>query len=65
MNEFPLPNLVYSRTFRFALDHIAKLSDLSQRLRMDQSEIVRLAVDEFFARHAEDQPQPQPAEKEA
>ena len=53
MNEFPLPNLVYSRTFRFALDHIAKLSDLSQRLRKDQSEIVREAIDEYFDRHME------------
>ena len=52
-----------TRTYSMRMLHIAKLSDLSHRLRMDQSEIVRQAIDEFFARHAEDQPQP--AEKEA
>lgn len=63
MNEFPLPNFPYTRTYRFGLEHVAMLSDLAQRLRMDQAEIVRLAIEEFFARHNE-QPQPEPAEKE-
>ena len=52
------------RTYSMRMLQIARLSDLSQRLRMDQSEIVRQAVDEYFARH-NDQLQPQPAEKEA
>lgn len=54
---FPLPNLAYTRTYRFGMEHIAKLSFLADVLKKDQSEIVRDAIDEYFERHA-DEPMP-------
>lgn len=49
---FPLPNLAYTRTYRFGMEHIAKLSFLAETLRKDQSEIVREAIDEYFEKHS-------------
>lgn len=54
---FPLPNLAYTRTYRFGMEHIAKLSFLAGVLNKDQSEIVRDAIDEYFERHS-DAPMP-------
>lgn len=51
-----------TRAYSMRMLQIARLSDLSHRLGMDQSEIVRRAIDEYYARHQE-QPQPEPAEK--
>lgn len=48
-----LPNLPYSRTFRFGLITVTQLSQLSGTLEMDQSAIVRDAIDEYFERHAD------------
>jgi predicted transcriptional regulator len=50
---FPIPNLAYTRTYRFGMDHIAKLSFLAGALKKDQSEIVREAIDEYYERHAD------------
>ena len=47
-NEMPI-----NRLFSMRMPQIAKLSDLSQRLDKDQSEIVREALDEYYERHAE------------
>jgi predicted transcriptional regulator len=56
---YPLPNLAYTRTYRFGMDHIAKLSHLAEALHKDQSEIVREAIDEYYARFASDEAAPE------
>lgn len=56
MADYPLPNLPYARTYRFGMEHIAKLSHLAETLQKDQSEIVRTAIEEYYERHADDQP---------
>lgn len=65
MNSYPLPNLAYTRTYRFGMDQIAKLSHLANLLRMDQSAIVRDAIDEYFERHADDKPEEMEAHRMA
>lgn len=55
---FPLPNLAYTRTYRFGMDHIAKLSFLADALKKDQSEIVRDAIDEYYERYSENEKAP-------
>ena len=52
--DIPLPNLPYTRTYRFGMEHIAKLSMLAEMLRKDQSAIVREAIDEYYARNVND-----------
>lgn len=52
--EIPLPNLPYTRTYRFGIEHIAKLGMLAEMLRKDQSVIVREAIDEYYARYVDE-----------
>jgi predicted DNA-binding protein len=65
MNEFPLSNFPYTRTYRFSMEDIAKLSDLSQRLRKSQAEIVREALCEYYENHKDEEFSLQPAAQEA
>ena len=52
--SIPLPNLAYTRTYRLSTDHVHKLRELSAKLRKDNSEIVREAIDEYYQRHQEE-----------
>lgn len=58
MIETPQPPII--QTFTCHMEHIAKLSELKQRLGINKSEIIRRSINEFYARNQE---QPQ-AEKE-
>ena len=62
MSFVPLPNLVYSRTYRFAEEHIRKLAHLSAVSNKEQSEILREALDEYYERHIRVVPTPQSAQ---
>lgn len=63
MNEFPLSNFPYTRTYRFSMEDIAKLSDLSQRLRKSQAEIIRESLDEYYENHKDEEFSAQPAQE--
>jgi predicted DNA-binding protein len=63
MNEFPLSNFPYTRTYRFSMEDIAKLSDLSQRFRKSQSDIVREALNEYYENHKDEELQVRPVQE--
>ena len=42
-----------NRTFSIRLGTIARLTELSEKLGMDKSQVVREAVDEYYQRHVE------------
>ena len=54
MNE-PTPNLeiAVSKTYSVSFLHIAKVSDLAQRLGVSQGEVVRRAIDLLYQAEAE------------
>ena len=54
MNE-PTPNLeiAVSKTYSVSFLHIAKVSDLAQRLGISQGEVVRRAIDLLYQAEAE------------
>ena len=51
----PTPNLeiAVSKTYSLSFAHIAKVSDLAQRLGISQGEVVRRAIDMLYDAEAE------------
>ena len=64
--NYPIPeDTPINKTYSLRMIQIAKLSDLSNRLRKNQSDIVREAIDEYYENHKDEEAQVQPAAQEA
>ena len=46
--------ILSNRTYTLSISHIGKLSELSERLSRNQSELVREAIDDLHLKYEED-----------
>ncbi len=60
MNQFP--NLAVNKTYSLTMLHIAKVSDLAERMQVSQGEVMRQAIDLLWEKLNE-LPQQEPSEK--
>lgn len=62
--NYPIPeDTPINKTYSLRMMQIAKLSDLSTRLRKSQSDIVREAIDEYYESHKDEEFSDQPAQE--
>lgn len=51
------PEMSVTKTYSLTMVHIAKVADMAQRLNISQGEVMRRAIDAYFAETA-DMPKP-------
>ena len=62
--NYPIPeDTPINKTYSLRMMQIAKLSDLSIRLRKSQSDIIREAIDEYYENHKVEESQVIPAQE--